>query len=103
VTELKPGAQLASVVCDTRVIVVKADDGVTDLTCGGRPMVPADRAPEPTGPVPDELTGPSVIGRRYVDEADSLEVLCTKAGAGMLAAGGIPLQVKAPKPLPSSD
>jgi len=32
-----------------------------------------------------------------------LEVLCTKAGAGALAANGRPLELKSPKPLPSSD
>ena len=100
---LQSGQQLASVVCDTRVIVVKAADGSATLTCGGEPMVPADREPVPTGNVPEELTGPSSMGKRYVDDAGSLEVLCIKPGAGQLAANGVPLQVKSTKPLPSSD
>jgi hypothetical protein len=44
-----------------------------------------------------------VLGKRYVDEQSGLEVLCTKAGAGPLAADGRPLVIKAAKVLPASD
>ena len=47
--------------------------------------------------------GSVVLGKRYVDEDDTLEVLCTKPGAGTLAVGGRPLVLKSAKPLPSSD
>ena len=43
------------------------------------------------------------IGKRYVNEAGDLELLCTKPGKGSLAAGGTALTVKGAKPLPSSD
>jgi len=43
------------------------------------------------------------IGKRYVNAAGDLELLCTKPGTGSLAAGGAPLVVKGAKPLPSSD
>ena len=43
------------------------------------------------------------MGKRYVTEDESLELLCTKPGAGSLAAGEAPLNVKGAKPLPSSD
>ncbi|WP_231611754.1 hypothetical protein [Rhodococcus sp. CX] len=47
--------------------------------------------------------GGAVMGKRYVDEASGLEVLCTKAGQGRLALDGTALVLKAAKPLPSSD
>ena len=43
------------------------------------------------------------IGKRYVDGADTIQLLCTKAGQGTLALDGSPLQVQAAKPLPASD
>jgi hypothetical protein len=43
------------------------------------------------------------LGKRYVDEAGTIEVLCTKPGDGALALDGQPLEVKSAKPLPSSD
>jgi len=38
-----------------------------------------------------------------VDEAGTVELLCVKAGKGSLAIGGVALQTKDAKPLPSSD
>jgi len=35
--------------------------------------------------------------------ANTLELLCTKAGQGTLASGGVALQLREAKPLPSSD
>lgn len=102
-TELKPGVQLASLVCETRVVVVLAGAGAGQLTCGGQPMVAVADATAPTGTVPPEHAGPTTIGKRYVDASGSLEVLCTKAGAGRLAVAGEPLETKAAKALPSSD
>ncbi|WP_051866118.1 hypothetical protein [Streptomyces griseus] len=55
-------------------------------------------APQPTSQVPDTL-----IGKRFVDPADTLELLCTASGAGHLTYGGRPLAVKPPKALPASD
>jgi hypothetical protein len=43
------------------------------------------------------------IGKRYVDDARGIELLCTKAGAGTLAVEGVALPVKGAKPLPASD
>jgi hypothetical protein len=45
----------------------------------------------------------TLIGKRYVNAAGDLELLCTKPGAGALAADGAPLAMKGAKPLPSSD
>ena len=43
------------------------------------------------------------IGKRYVDEGGTLELLCTKPGEGSLALGDQLLSLKEAKPLPSSD
>ncbi|MFI6377184.1 hypothetical protein [Streptomyces sp. NPDC050546] len=98
---LRPGDQLASATGTTRVIVIRApQEAEGPVACGGTPMLPARDAPAPqaTGQAPDTL-----IGKRYVDPADTLELLCTASGAGHLTYGGKPLAVKPPKALPASD
>lgn len=97
----RPGDQLASATSTTRVIVIRApQDSVRPIECGGTPMVPVQDAPAdgPPGQAPETL-----IGKRYVDPADTLELLCTASGAGHLTYGGEPLAVKPPKALPASD
>ena len=59
--------------------------------------------PEPGGSVDPAASEGTQIGKRYVDEAGTLELLCTKPGEGSLAVGGTALQIKGAKPLPSSD
>ncbi|MCQ9179665.1 hypothetical protein KMT30_11605 [Streptomyces sp. IBSBF 2953] len=98
---LRPGDQLASATGTPRFIVIRAPQEVTDpVECGGSPMVPAQEAPaaQPDGQAPDTL-----IGKRYVDPADTLELLCTASGTGRLTYRGKPLAVKPPKALPASD
>jgi hypothetical protein len=53
-------------------------------------------------PSPDHADG-TLLGKRYVDADQILEVLCTKPGDGSLSVGDEPLQVKEAKPLPASD
>jgi hypothetical protein len=48
---------------------------------------------------PDAAT---LIGKRYVDAADTVELLCTSSGAGVLTCDGAPMSIKAAKPLPAS-
>ena len=99
---MKIGARLASAVCDTQVIVVAAPADDVVLECGGHPMVPqgADVARR----TPDLAhVGGTAVGKRYEAVGVGLEVLCTKAGEGSLSVGGTPLELKAPKHLPSSD
>ncbi|NGY04900.1 hypothetical protein [Solimonas terrae] len=100
-TALKPGARYKSAVCDTQVMVVKAPAGEHDLRCGGAEMI----APTATGSgEPDAaLAGGTLIGKRYVNEDESLELLCTKGGKGSLSLGAAALEVKQAKQLPSSD
>ncbi|MDQ1449658.1 MAG: hypothetical protein QOC79_2629, partial [Actinomycetota bacterium] len=45
----------------------------------------------------------TVLGKRYTDERQSLELLCTKAGRGSLSVGAEPLVLSGAKPLPASD
>ncbi len=101
--QLKPGTRLRSAVCATEVLVVAAkNEAEVELCCGGQPML--DLGGEQTGstPAPPVSSG-TQLGKRYVNEAGTLEVLCTKPGAGSLSANGVALTIKGAKPLPSSD
>ncbi len=100
--ELKAGDRLRSAVGDTEVIVIRASGKDVTLTCGG---VPLRRAGEdgPAGVVQSGHEGEVLLGKRYVDDGDTLELLCTKPGQGALAVDGRPLDLKGAKPLPSSD
>ncbi len=96
---MKPGSKLKSAVCDTEVMVIKGSGLVVE--CGGAPMVEAKPATQ--GEVNPAFAEGTKIGKRYVDAAGSVELLCVKAGKGSLAIGGVALQTKDAKPLPSSD
>jgi hypothetical protein len=100
---LRPGDQLASAVSATRVVVIRAPAERRPLVaCGGSPMVPATAAQPP--PPPSGEAGPAtLIGKRYVDAAEAVELLCTSSGAGALSCDGAPMTLKAAKPLPASD
>jgi len=100
--ELKPGLRWESATCSTQVVVVRARaDSDVDLRCGGQPMRPLDSGPPVAAP---EAGGePTLLGKRYADEAAGVEVLCTRGGDGTLSMGDQPLAMKTAKPLPSSD
>ena len=108
--EIRPGARYRCPDCPTEVVVVKGE-GRGRLTCGGTPM--ADPAAVGSGPGDAPLGGAppggddpeaaTLLGKRYGDPGDTVEVLCTKAGSGPLGLDGAALSVKAPKPLPASD
>lgn len=98
---LRPGGQLASSVCTTKVIVVRAPaEGSPVIACGGSPMVPATPGRAATSAVPDAVT---LIGKRYVDANQTLEVLCTSSGVGELSCDGVAMTLKAANALPASD
>jgi hypothetical protein len=99
----KPGARLRSVTCSTEVVVVRGDGQGADLRCGGQPMVDVADTDAATAEVAAPFDGGSLMGKRYVNEDETLEVLCTKAGAGSLSVGEDALAVKGAKPLPASD
>lgn len=101
-TALKAGGRFKSAVCDSQVMVVKAPAGEHDLRCGGVEMIaPAAAA---SGGEPDAAhAAGTLIGKRYVNADESLELLCTKGGKGSLSFNGTALEVKQAKQLPSSD
>jgi|TARA_B100001105_G_scaffold39620_1_gene28552 hypothetical protein len=100
---LKPGSRFTSSVCTTQVIVVKGA-GEVDLTCGGAPMLAATAGTAADGGQPaDGASGGTLMGKRYVDPDETVEVLCTKPGDGSLGIGGALLDLKDAKPLPASD
>ncbi len=96
---MKAGTKLKSAACDTEVMVIKAVPvGVAE--CGGAAMVAERGGGEDLDPA---FSSGSIMGKRYVDEAGTVELLCIKPGKGSLALDGVALQVKDAKPLPSSD
>lgn len=96
---MKPGSKLKSAVCDTEVMVIRAADVV--VCCGGEPMV--DERPSERPALDPAFAEGTKIGKRYVDVASAVELLCVKPGKGSLSINGTGLQTKEAKPLPSSD
>ena len=98
---LKAGGRFKSAVCDTQVMVIKAPAGEFTLACGGADMIAPTTAG--SGELDPTLAGQTLIGKRYVNADESLELLCTKGGTGTLTLDGTPLEIKQAKQLPSSD
>jgi hypothetical protein len=98
---LRPGDQLASTVCTTRVIVIRVPgDGQPGIECGGGPMVGGVSGGRPS---PGGADAGTLIGKRYVDAAGTVELLCTSSGTGALTCDGVAMSIKSAKPLPASD
>ena len=95
---MKPGSRIKSNACDTEVVVIRF--GAGELTCGGAPMSEAGGGGAELSP---DFAGGSVMGKRYVDAAGTVELLCVKPGKGSLALDGAALVLKEAKPLPASD
>lgn len=100
--KLKAGTRLKSAVCTTEVMIVGAPADEVEVTCGGAPLI-AMTDDASGGAIAEDAKGGTQIGKRYVNEAGDLEILCTKPGEGSLAVGGAALTIKGAKPLPSSD
>ena len=100
--KFRAGQQLVSAVDSTAVIVIKAPAAECTVTCGGVAMATAGGPVTAAAPDPALMAG-TQLGKRYVDDADTIQLLCTKAGGGTLALDGNPLQIQAAKPLPASD
>ncbi|HKS98604.1 MAG TPA: hypothetical protein VJT31_03660 [Rugosimonospora sp.] len=99
---MRPGDQLASTACTTRVVVIRAPAGDDPaLTCGGAPMAPGP----PGRPAPStvDVSAGTQVGKRYTNTDGTLELLCTASGAGELCCDGTPMTRKTAKPLPASD
>ena len=100
-TALKPGLRLKSAVCTAEVMIVKGA-GEVDIKCGGAPMLGTGEALGDAKAATGWMDG-CQVGKRYVNQDQSIEVLCIKAGDGSLAVGDEALEVKQAKKLPSSD
>jgi len=102
-TTLKPGTRLFSAVCTTEMIAVRAQGNDVALTIGGAdPVASADERDASASPASGH-DGGALIGKRYVDEANTVELLCTKGGPGVPAIDSTLLSIKDAKPLPASD
>ena len=100
---LKPGLRLKSAVCATEVMVIRAPPGEAQLECGGTEMLGATEAVPAGAKLDPAHAQGSLIGKRYVDAAEALELLCTKGGEGSMSLDGAALGIKQAKALPSSD
>lgn len=96
----KPGTKLSSTVCKTQIMVLRVPAEELDISCGGAPMQIGD--PADLGEMSGENSG-TLVGKRYTDEAETMEFLCTRGGEGSLAIKGYTIDIKAAKKLPSSD
>ena len=107
--DLKPGSRWRSAVCDTEVVVVRAPAGPVTFRIGGTGACPADAGQDRSRPArggaqPDAaLAGGTLLGKRYIDEASGLQVLCVKPGDGTITVDGRPAAIVAPRQLPASD
>lgn len=95
---LKPGTRLKSAVCDAEFMIIKASDS-DELACGG---TTCDASPDRVAGNDEQMNG-CVIGKRYINAAETIEVLCVKSGEGSLYCNDEELMTKDTKKLPSSD
>ncbi len=96
----KPGVKLSSAVCKTQIMALRVPASELDVKCGGVPMQIGD--PEQLLDAVGEMSG-TLVGKRYVDEQDTMEFLCTRGGEGTVSVNGKALDIKQAKQLPSSD
>jgi hypothetical protein len=100
---LKPGTKVFGAACLTEGIVVRAPKDPVDLQIGGHPALTkiTERSADLT--IAAGHDSGSLMGKRYVDADDTIELLCTKPGAGSFAINGALCEAKGAKALPSSD
>jgi hypothetical protein len=100
---MKAGLRLKSSVCSTEIMVIRAPAMQADVRCGGVAMVALTEAAPPDARLDSTRAQGTLIGKRYVDAQDRVEILCTKGGEGSLMFDGVAMTVKQAKALPSSD
>lgn len=98
---MKPGTRLKSAACTTEVVVIR--HGVGAIECGGAAMAEGGGETGDGAALDANFAGGSIVGKRYVDAAGTVELLCVKPGKGTLALDGGALLLKEAKPLPASD
>jgi hypothetical protein len=102
-TALKPGLRLKSAVCSTQIMIIRSPPLSADICCGGLEMLVLTEQPPPGARLDPAKAHGSLIGKRYVDAEDRVEILCTQGGAGSLTLNGALMALKLAKALPSSD
>ncbi|MGH9135577.1 MAG: hypothetical protein ACRD0G_00845 [Acidimicrobiales bacterium] len=100
--ELQAGTRVFGAACSTEGVVVKAPAHPVSLTIGDRPAL-LDASERLTDEDPGTDAEAAFLGKRYVNDDESVEVLCTRPGNGGFAVDGTPCGVKGAKPLPASD
>ena len=86
--KLSTGGRFKSAVCAGEIMVVTASEDDVTLTCGGAEMVaPGSEVADDAQVHPDHAVG-IAMGKRYITEDETIEVLCVKAGDGSLAVNG---------------
>ena len=98
---VKAGTKLNSAVCKTQIMALRVPNEELEITCGGAVMG-AD-ADGQGGDIDNNLAGGTLVGKRYVNDGETMEFLCTRGGEGTLQVNSISLNVKQAKQLPSSD
>jgi hypothetical protein len=102
--KLKPGLRLKSAVSDAEIMVIKAPALELPIQCAGVDMLELPTKETSDKPQPStEVEGLMEIGKRYGNLGETVEVLCTKGGAGWLSVDGETLRPRQSKKLPSSD
>ena len=101
--QLKPGTRMHSAVCDTELMVIAAPGDGAEISCGGTPVIGMGEEPPAGATLSPDASEGTQLGKRYVNEAGDVELLCTKPGKGTLACDGTALTIKGAKPLPASD
>jgi hypothetical protein len=102
-TAMKPGLRLKSAVCSTEIMIIRSPPVPADIRCGGVEMLAPAQQPAPGARLDPAQSNGSLIGKRYVDAQDRVEILCTQGGAGSLVLDGVLMALKQAKALPSSD
>ena len=100
---LKAGTKVFGAACLTEGIVVRAPKDPVELRIGGHPALTAAADRNADLVVLEGHDVAALMGKRYTDADDTIELLCTKAGKGVPALAGELLQLKEAKALPSSD
>src|ERR1700726_2071871 len=94
---MKAGLRLKSAVCSTVIMVLRAPAMQVDVRCGGVAMIELDEVAAPDAQVEPTHAQGTLIGKRYVDAQDRVEVLCTQGGKGSLTFDGVAMKVKQAK------
>jgi len=101
--KLTVGKTLASAVDGATVVVVRASEAEVEVTSGGLSLYDPKSEEKSAGEPDPNLLGGTLIGKRYVNSDDTIELLATKPGKGSLAIDGEVLNLRDAKPLPASD